>query len=118
MSLLDNLSSLFGKSDGGGQQNLIGTVIGFINNQPGGLNGLIQRFQEKGAGDIICSWVGLGENQAISPDTLQNVLGPDALNGIAQKVGATPDQVSGLLAQVLPQIVDRATPNGEVPSSS
>lgn len=68
MSLLDSLGSMLGggqSPQGGGQAALIGAALEFINNQPGGLNGLIQRFQQNGAGDVISSWVGTGENQPI-----------------------------------------------------
>jgi uncharacterized protein YidB (DUF937 family) len=115
MSLLDTLGSIFGKSEGGSQQNLVAAVVEYVNNQPGGLNGLIQRFQQNGAGDIVGSWIGKGENQPISADMVQNVLGSDMVSGIAQKAGVSPDQASGLLAQVLPHVIDHATPDGEVP---
>jgi len=88
----------------------------FVNNQPGGLNGLVQKFEQGGLGDVMQSWVGNGENQAISPDQLHNVLGSDAVSGLAQKVGMQPDQLSGLLSQVLPHVVNAATPNGQVPA--
>ncbi|CAG4888027.1 hypothetical protein R69919_01124 [Paraburkholderia gardini] len=118
MSLLDSIGSLLGKSPegGGGQQALIATALEFVNNQPGGLNGLIQQFKDKGAGDIISSWVSNGENQAISPDTLHSVLGSDTVTNLASKAGVAPDQVSGLLSQILPHVVNAATPEGEVPA--
>lgn len=56
------------------------------------------------------------ENQPISPETLQNVLGSDTIGALAQKVGIDPQQASGILAQVLPHVVNGATPNGEVPA--
>jgi uncharacterized protein YidB (DUF937 family) len=118
MSLLDTIGSMFGKSpqEGGSQQALIASVMEFINNQPGGLNGLIQRFHENGAGEIISSWIGTGENKAISAGTLQNVLGSETVTNLAAKTGVEPEQVTGLLSQVLPHVVDAATPNGEVPA--
>ncbi len=118
MSLLDSIGSLLGKSPegGGGQQALIAAALEFVNNQPGGLNGLIQPFKEKGAGDIISSWVSNGENQAISPDTLHSVLGSDTVTDLASKVGVEPEQVTGLLSQILPHVVNAATPEGEVPA--
>jgi uncharacterized protein YidB (DUF937 family) len=88
----------------------------FVNNQPGGLNGLIQKFEQGGAGDVIRSWISNGENQPIAADQLHNVLGSEAVTGLAQKVGLQPEQVSGLLAQVLPHVVNAGTPNGEVPA--
>ncbi|MFX1672479.1 YidB family protein [Paraburkholderia sp. A2WS-5] len=119
MSLLDTLGSLLGSSSqqqgGGGQAQLLAVAMEFINNQPGGLNGLIQKFQQGGLGDVVQSWVSNGENQAVSPDQLHNALGSDVVSGLAQKVGMQPDQVSGLLAQVLPHVINAGTPNGEVP---
>ncbi|KAF1051488.1 MAG: hypothetical protein GAK41_01310 [Burkholderia gladioli] len=54
-------------------------------------------------------------NQPISPDTLQNVLGPDTVINLANKAGIDPSIATGLLAQVLPHLVNHATPDGEVP---
>jgi len=119
MSLLDSLGSLLGSSSqqqGGGQAQLLALATEFVNNQPGGLNGLVQKFEQGGLGDVVQSWVGNGDNQSISPDQLHNVLGSDVVSNLAQKVGMQPDQVSGLLAQVLPHVVNAGTPNGEVPS--
>ncbi|MCA8303879.1 YidB family protein [Burkholderia seminalis] len=117
MGLLDIVGGLIGGQAGGNSQSaLITTALEFINNQPGGLNGLIEKFKAGGAGDIIGSWVGNGENQPISADTLQNVLGSDVVGSLASKVGIDPSQASSILAQVLPHVVNGATPNGEVPA--
>ncbi len=120
MSLLDTLASSFGKAspEGGGAApaGLVAIAMEFINNQPGGLTGLIQRFHENGAGDVVSSWIGHGENKPISSDTLTNVLGSGAVTDLAQKAGVSGDQLSGMLAAVLPHLVDKATPNGEVPA--
>jgi uncharacterized protein YidB (DUF937 family) len=117
MSLLDTLGSLVGKTpEGGGQQALIAAALEFVNSQPGGLNGLIQRFQEKGLGDVVSSWVSNGENQPIAADALHSVLGSEAVTGLAAKAGVQPDQVTGLLSQILPHVVNAATPDGEVPA--
>lgn len=118
MGLLDIVGGLLGGQAGGNSQSaLIATALEFINNQPGGLNGLIEKFKAGGAGEIIGSWVGTGKTQPISPDTLQNVLGSDAVGALASKVGIDPAQASSILAQVLPHVVNHATPNGEVPAN-
>lgn len=119
MSLFDSLGSMLGGGNAqqGGQGALIAAALEFINNQPGGLNGLIQRFHENGAGEIVNSWVGNGENQPVSPDTLHNVLGSEAVTNMAAKAGIEPSMVTGLLSQVLPHVVNAATPNGEVPAN-
>lgn len=119
MGLFDMLGSALSQSSGDGQahQNVLTAVMEFVNNQPGGLNGLVQQFHEHGAGGVIESWIGGGANQPVSPDTVQNVVGSDALNELASKVGVSPEQASTLLAQVLPHVVDHATPTGETPDS-
>ncbi|AOJ02011.1 MULTISPECIES: YidB family protein [Burkholderia] len=116
MGLLDIVGGLIG-GQGGNQNALVSAALEFINNQPGGLNGLIEKFNAGGAGGIIGSWIGTGENQPISSETLQNVLGSDTVGALAQKIGVDPQQASGILAQVLPHIVNGATPNGEVPAN-
>ncbi len=116
MGLFDIVGGMLGGQSGGNQSALISAALEFINNQPGGLNGLIEKFRQGGAGDIIGSWIGTGENQPISPDTLQNVLGPDTITSLANKVGVDPSIASTLLAQVLPHVVNHATPDGEVPA--
>jgi uncharacterized protein YidB (DUF937 family) len=118
MTLIDTISSLFGKSssDSGGSHGIFTAVLELINNNPGGLNGIIQQFEQKGAGGIIQSWVSNGENQPISSDQLRNVLGSDVISGLAQKAGIDPDQASGLISQALPHVVNAATPEGTVPA--
>jgi uncharacterized protein YidB (DUF937 family) len=120
MGLLDSLTSALGSGDAaqaGAHGSVITAVIEYVNQQPGGFTGLVQSFEQNGLGGVVSSWIGHGENQPVSPDQIQNTLGSDAIGAIAQKAGVSPDQVSGILSQVLPHIVDKATPNGEVPQS-
>ena len=118
MSLIDTISSLFGKSssDSSAQSGIVAAALELVNSQPEGLNGLIQKFEQGGLGDIVKSWVSNGDNQPISADQLQKVLGPDAISGIAQKLGVDPDKASGLLSQALPHVVNAGTPEGAVPA--
>jgi uncharacterized protein YidB (DUF937 family) len=117
MGLLDVVGSFLGNANAGGQQqNVLTAVAEFVNNQPNGLQGLIQQFESQGAGSLIQSWIGGGANQAVSADTVQNVLSSGALGELAGKLGVSPEQASTVLAQVLPHIVDHGTPNGEVPA--
>lgn len=118
MGLLDVVGSFLGNANAGGQQqNVLTAVTEFVNNQPGGLQGLIQQFETQGAGGLVQSWIGGGANQAVSPDTVQNVVGSGALAELAGKLGVSPEQASNVLAQVLPHVVDHGTPNGETPAS-
>ena len=92
---------------------LLSVVSGLLA-QNGGLQGLLSKFTQAGHGDTVASWVGTGENQPISPDALQHVIGPDQVNAIATKLGVDPAQASALVAQFLPHVVDKLTPNGAV----
>lgn len=117
MGLLDSITQIAGQalaSSGNGQSGLLQGILGMVSQQPGGLAGLIQAFQSKGLGDVAASWVGTGANLPISPDQLQNVLGSDAVSSLASKFGLSSEDVSGRLSELLPQVVDKLTPNGQV----
>jgi len=117
MGLLDGMAKgLLGKVLGGGSSPLMDVVLGLINNpQTGGLQGLIQTFQEKGLGDAMSSWIGTGENQPVSGDQIQHALGSNLIEQIAQQIGSSKSEVSGGLANFLPQVIDKLTPNGKLP---
>jgi uncharacterized protein YidB (DUF937 family) len=97
---------------------LASSVMQMINNQPGGISGLIQQFHDKGMGGCVASWVSTGQNLPISADQIQHVLGSEQVKELAAKAGISPDAVSAHLAQLLPLVVDKLTPNGQVPQSS
>jgi uncharacterized protein YidB (DUF937 family) len=71
--------------------------------------------EKNGLGATVQSWVGTGTNQAISPDDVHRVIGPELLQQLAAKSGLSTQELAQKLAQVLPQAVDRMTPNGTMP---
>jgi uncharacterized protein YidB (DUF937 family) len=115
MGLLDSiLGAATGKTEGsGGAAQLIG-VLGGLLAQSGGLQGLANKFSQSGQGDAFQSWVGMGENEAISSNQVQNALGSEQVKALAAKMGIDPAQASGFLAEYLPKIVDKLTPEGKV----
>jgi uncharacterized protein YidB (DUF937 family) len=84
----------------------------------GGLGGLLGAFQSKGLGDLAASWVGTGQNRSISPDQVASVLGNDTLSQFASKAGIGLDEAGPALAALLPMLVDRTTPKGQVPDAT
>ncbi len=115
MGLLDNIAGQV-LGGGGSQSNLLNTVVGLLGNQQsGGLSGLVQQFAGKGLGDIVNSWVGTGPNKAITPEQIQQGLGSDTVKQLAQKAGVQPDQISSMLAEHLPNVIDKLTPKGQIP---
>jgi uncharacterized protein YidB (DUF937 family) len=119
MGILGEMAKgLLGKVLGGGssQNPLMDIVLGLITNpQTGGLQGLIQTFKEKGLGDAMSSWISTGENQPVSGDQIQHALGGNFIQQIAQQLGSSKSEVSGGLANLLPDIIDKLTPTGKLP---
>jgi uncharacterized protein YidB (DUF937 family) len=116
MGLLDNLeNAAMGKVLGGNSNPLAAGILQMIQNQPGGLPGLVQSFHDKGMGGLVSSWVSTGPNPPISGDQVHQVLGSDQVKELAAKAGINPDTASAAIAQLLPGIVDKLTPNGSVP---
>jgi uncharacterized protein YidB (DUF937 family) len=104
---------------GGEHSALVDGVLGLLagGGQAGGLQGVIQTFKEKGLGDIVSSWVGTGQNLPISGDQLKTGLGADLIGQLASKVGVSPDVATSKLAEILPGLIDKLTPEGKVPES-
>jgi len=121
MGLLDDVLGMAGI--GGTGQNpqhasAIGAIIDYINSpQVGGISGLQQMFHNQGLGGLISSWIGTGQNLPISQDQLQGVLHGETLQNVAAKAGIDPSQLTGMMAQLLPHVVDKLTPNGQIPES-
>jgi len=115
MGLLDSiLGAMSGKSDASGQvAPLIGILSGLLA-QSGGLQGLANKFSQSGQGNVFSSWVGMGENQPVFGNQIQNALGSDQVSALAAKMGVDPAQASHFLAEYLPKIVDKLTPTGKV----
>jgi uncharacterized protein YidB (DUF937 family) len=119
MGLFDEALNLvkgqMGDTAAEGQSGLMGVVMGLVNQQ-GGLGGLVSQLTQGGLGNAVSSWVGTGANQAVSGDAIQQALGSDKIQELAAKAGISSEALSSGLAQMLPGVVDKLTPNGEVPS--
>lgn len=119
MGLLDNLENrAAGSALGDGTNSLTSGLLQLIQNQPGGLQGLVQSFHDKGLGGIVSSWIGTGPNPPISGDQVHQVLGSDQVKALAAKAGISPDVAGTAIAQILPGLIDKLTPNGSLPDHS
>ncbi|MBK6558971.1 MAG: DUF937 domain-containing protein [Comamonadaceae bacterium] len=122
--LADVLGGLLGQAQGGAQPGepgglgaLLPVLIGLVSNngQTGGLGGLAEKFNQAGLGDVLGSWIGTGPNAPITGDQLGSVLGGDLMNQLATRLGMSEADAAGQLAQGLPDLIDRLTPQGEAP---
>jgi len=119
MGLLDNLENQAVSSLLGNSSNPLATgILQMIQNQPGGLQGLVQSFHDKGLGGLVSAWVSTGPNPPATADQIQQVLGSDKVRQLAAAAGISPDLAGSSIAQLLPTIVDKLTPNGQVPEHS
>jgi uncharacterized protein YidB (DUF937 family) len=118
MGLLDGLESQALGSLGGSAGPLAAGVLQMIQNQPGGLQGMVQSFHDKGLGSLVSSWISNGPNPPITSDQVHQVLGSDQVKALAAKAGISPDAAGAAIAQILPGLVDKLTPNGAVPDHS
>jgi uncharacterized protein YidB (DUF937 family) len=81
----------------------------------GALAGMLKKFSGAGMGDKVDSWVGKGPNQPISGDEVEQALGADEVQQLADKAGMSTDETKNQLAAALPNLVDQLTPDGKVP---
>lgn len=119
MGLLDTALGMLG---GNNQTNdpkamLIQAAIGLLSNQQqgGGLQNLLGAFQNAGLGSIVSSWVSTGQNLPISADQIQQALGGGHLSQLASASGLSHEDTAQQLSDLLPGLIDKMTPNGQVP---
>lgn len=121
MGILDMLTSMLASK---GASELETAVIPVVlsevlgNGSQGGLSAIVAKLQQAGFGDQVKSWIGTGQNLPISAQQLQQVLGSDVVKQLATRFGIPVDQLSTVLAQVLPAAVDQASPKGTLPHTA
>lgn len=81
-----------------------------------GLGGLVKQFQQKGLGDTIDSWVNRGANKDISSGQMSDALGSDVVDQLSRRTGLSREEVIAQLAKLLPNVVDKLTPDGRLPT--
>lgn len=120
MGLLDGLfqglSGGQGDAGGGGLEKALFQML----SQGGtdGLSSLAKNFQSQGLGDVFSSWVSTGENKPIQPHQLQNALGANTLQQLTGGSGMSLQSALPLLAQLLPVVIDKLTPKGQLPQNN
>ncbi|MDO9437990.1 YidB family protein [Hydrogenophaga sp.] len=103
---------------GGLDPHMLIALVGSVLASAGGLQGLLAKLQSGGLGDAVQSWIGTGANQPVSGDQLGSALGPDLMGMIAAQLGGSREQASGTLADLLPGLVDKLTPKGQLPDDN
>ena len=125
MGLLDNLMNQAGSVASFAAKNpqAVAAIVSLISSRDssvggsGGLGGIVEAFQKKGLGDMVASWISTGPNPPVSAAQVTDVLGSDVIGQFAAKAGVPHAEAGGLLASLLPTVIDHLTPNGTVPES-
>jgi uncharacterized protein YidB (DUF937 family) len=84
----------------------------------GGLSGLVQKLQNAGHGDVVNSWIGPGANAPIQPSQVGSALGQQTISDLARQSGLSEQELLAQLAQALPGIINKLTPNGRLPTTA
>ena len=84
---------------------------GLVGNGAGGVNlvPFVSGLAGNGLGAIVGSWLGQGENKSISTEDITTLLGSDKVSAFASSLGLSEESAKGALAEVIPQVVDKAT---------
>jgi uncharacterized protein YidB (DUF937 family) len=93
------------------------TVVNGLIERHGGVSGIVSQLEQQGLGPAVKSWVGTGPNQQVTADQLHKALGSGTMQDLAAKFGLNPQDCAQKLAQVLPGVIDKLTPNGVVPKA-
>jgi len=97
-SLISALSGLSGAQQGGGLD----------------ISSLMSGMQGGDMGDMLQSWLGDGQNQAISGGQVSNLLGSDKISAFASQLGLSEDEAIGGLQDAMPQMLDKASSGGSI----
>jgi uncharacterized protein YidB (DUF937 family) len=110
MGLLDALTSIAGGASA--EHNGIADALSQVMQEhPGGMDGILNQLKQNGLGQQVDSWVKPGENQAISPEQVQQGFGASMVNNIAERAGISPAVATGIISVVLPLVVSHFSGN-------
>jgi uncharacterized protein YidB (DUF937 family) len=118
MGLLDTVTGALGGAKGAGANAVLLQQLIALLSQPGALGNLVSAFQKQDLGNVVQSWLGTGSNLPISGAQVQQVLGSDVVAGMAKQAGIGVPDAANALSSLLPQVIDKISPNGTAPSGN
>ncbi|MGI8467202.1 MAG: OmpA family protein [Pyrinomonadaceae bacterium] len=118
MSIFDSIISenreRFGLENKAG--NLLSALLGLITDRnQGGFAGFLNRFRQAGLGDVADSWISTGDNTHLSGEQVESALGENTVSRMASQAGIETGAAKSALGVMIPNVVDRLTPDGVVP---
>lgn len=116
-SILGGLTGGRGTGTGVGGSLLLQLALMMLQKN-GGLDGVLGKFRQAGMGAQADSWVSNGQNMNVSPDELQQIFGSGSINDVASQLGMSQNQAGSAMSQMLPELINQLTPQGQVTSES
>ncbi len=113
MGLVDDVMGALG-GKGGGSSQIMGALGGLVESA-GGMQGIMSKLEASGLGDKVQSWVGTGANQQISAAEVEQALGAEEVQKAAAQAGVSEGEAAGGIAELLPQVIDKLSPDGKLP---
>jgi uncharacterized protein YidB (DUF937 family) len=83
-----------------------------------GLSDLLAGFNDAGQESEVESWVGTIANQPTDEGSVKRGVGHTRIDGMAEQLGVSADDVAAGLARVIPTAVDALTPGGRLPTGA
>lgn len=121
MGLFDTLTGMAGNLLGDSDDPkaaMLRSVLGAVQHHEGGLPGMLEQLRAGGLGEAVSSWIGSGQNLPVSSEQISSILGSGQVAALAGKIGIAPETLNAHLSEILPQVVDRLTPNGQAGAGS
>lgn len=110
------LSGVFQQTPGL-NKSIFNVVLKMVQYYPGGLSALVQQLEQSGFGEQVQSWVSTNPNKPVSAGQVQQAMGSE-VQKLAQESGVAQDDAAAGLAALLPQVIDKLTPQGKVPANN
>ena len=129
MSLFQSFTSLLGQNAGEGQPtpeqhtSIAQALLQHAGQQPGGLTGILDQFRQNGMGQHADSWLstqpGAQPAQSLQPQQVEQGLGSEGIQSIAQRAGLSPEMAKIALATALPLLISHLSGgSGQLPAQA
>jgi uncharacterized protein YidB (DUF937 family) len=112
MGVLDDVTAKLGGKQG--QDGGLASLQKLFSSN-GGLQGMTSKLTSNGLGKQVQSWVGTGQNQPVTGREMQQAMDPGQVHAVANQAGISDEECSEHLAKAMPEMVNQATPKGQIP---
>jgi uncharacterized protein YidB (DUF937 family) len=96
------------------EADILGSFLSVVRSRHGGIAGLLQRLRQSGLSKEVDSWIREDANDRLSADRIAQAIGTGVIEKTSERSGASGDEVIKVLARLLPQVIDRLTPDGRL----